>query len=521
MSAAQLACDDGPGNPPVAGDCATSYVISEPNCVYTTVPLTYELVITADADAQMGLEVDDAGTAVGGSGVVIIPPGGTHMYTFNSGDVYDITITNLNFLQTPCTPVETDIHYCCVAEAGFVVTSPICPEDDLEISIGQVQVFNLYTTDLLITDAAGVILDILPATPTSSPTMPTIGGATVAPIPYTYWAGLLGTGQTYYFYSYNELTVKQPVPDAAIGVNVADIGTGGAAGDDVCFDLSAVEDFFVPDPFPVIGMGPNADEGVTGGTGPFGYNVHEFGITGGTPPYSYEWDETGYVRHAVTGEGEVRVLYADDAEWSVTITDANGCSSETLVASNDGDSGSGVDFIVDIESYDITGDNPFTPAGEGEISIVVTGGDCGGAYTYDWSGPGGYTSSGSPTISDLHGGWYSVVVTCGDQTTEGWYWVPNEIPGTRSKTMETALSASPNPFQTETNISFSLGTDSDAQLAIYNVSGQKVADLFNGAMEAGVAYQTNFNAGPLANGIYFVKLTSAEGEQIEKLVLTK
>ena len=87
------------------------------------------------------------------------------------------------------------------------------------------------------------------------------------------------------------------------------------------------------------------------------------------------------------------------------------------------------------------------------------------------------------------------------------------------------MSAYPNPFYPETVISFDLYADSNVDLSIYNMVGQKVATLVNEFKENG-SYHVNWkgtdNAGTsLAAGIYLVKLTTSNGVLTNKVTLLK
>ncbi len=63
----------------------------------------------------------------------------------------------------------------------------------------------------------------------------------------------------------------------------------------------------------------------------------------------------------------------------------------------------------------------------------------------------------------------------------------------------------PNPFNPSTNISFSLPTDSDVQLEVYNLIGQKVASIINGKLATG-RHNVEFDASSLTSGVYVYKL---------------
>ena len=63
----------------------------------------------------------------------------------------------------------------------------------------------------------------------------------------------------------------------------------------------------------------------------------------------------------------------------------------------------------------------------------------------------------------------------------------------------------PNPFNPTTTISFSLKEQSDIELFITNVVGQKTAVLIEGNLSSGV-HQYTFNAQNLSSGVYFYTL---------------
>lgn len=82
----------------------------------------------------------------------------------------------------------------------------------------------------------------------------------------------------------------------------------------------------------------------------------------------------------------------------------------------------------------------------------------------------------------------------------------------------------PNPFNPSTIIRYTIGSQNhmpqDVDLSIYNLLGKKVATLVSEKQPTG-SYQINFNASYLAAGIYFYKLTTANFEQVRRMVLIK
>ena len=87
------------------------------------------------------------------------------------------------------------------------------------------------------------------------------------------------------------------------------------------------------------------------------------------------------------------------------------------------------------------------------------------------------------------------------------------------------LSAYPNPFNPVTNIGFEVPRESLVEISIFNLRGEKVADLVNGFKMPGT-YSINWDANNVASGIYFVHFTaSGDGftpvSNIQKLMLVK
>jgi hypothetical protein len=83
----------------------------------------------------------------------------------------------------------------------------------------------------------------------------------------------------------------------------------------------------------------------------------------------------------------------------------------------------------------------------------------------------------------------------------------------------------PNPFNPETEISFSLPERTQVSLVIYNILGEKVKTLVNETMDAGthsVCWNSRDEAGnSVASGVYFYRLKTESFDQTRKMVLMK
>ena len=78
----------------------------------------------------------------------------------------------------------------------------------------------------------------------------------------------------------------------------------------------------------------------------------------------------------------------------------------------------------------------------------------------------------------------------------------------------------PNPFNPSTNISYALPEKANVELSIYNMLGQKVAQLVNTSQEAGT-YTVNWNAGSLSSGVYIYRLSTGNQSITKRMMLIK
>ncbi|MEO8148570.1 MAG: T9SS type A sorting domain-containing protein, partial [Bacteroidia bacterium] len=82
--------------------------------------------------------------------------------------------------------------------------------------------------------------------------------------------------------------------------------------------------------------------------------------------------------------------------------------------------------------------------------------------------------------------------------------------------------AYPNPFHSATTIELK-NNNNDAHLTveIFNITGEKIAVLFDGDMSAGEVHQVKFDAANLGDGVYFYRITSGEAVLNGRVVLIR
>lgn len=78
----------------------------------------------------------------------------------------------------------------------------------------------------------------------------------------------------------------------------------------------------------------------------------------------------------------------------------------------------------------------------------------------------------------------------------------------------------PNPFNPVTQISFSLPERVEVNLSVFNIVGQKVAELVNGKLDTG-SYRVNWDGGSFTSGVYFYRLQAGDYRMTRKMVLFK
>ena len=79
----------------------------------------------------------------------------------------------------------------------------------------------------------------------------------------------------------------------------------------------------------------------------------------------------------------------------------------------------------------------------------------------------------------------------------------------------------PNPFNPSTTIEFAFAINTKAELNVYDILGNKVAELFNNNAEAGKIYEVQFKMSNLSSGVYFYKLTGVNKTETKKMLLLK
>lgn len=149
-----------------------------------------------------------------------------------------------------------------------------------------------------------------------------------------------------------------------------------------------------------------------------------------------------------------------------------------------------------------------------------------GSIVADKSGIAG-TSYAAPML-DANKRYYWRVLARGTDGADGPYstrW--NFTTGTASDVAEPSarpgfslLPNSPNPFSQQTTLRFSLDKRSRVHLALYDAAGKSALVVADKEMDAG-EHSASVDAQPLANGVYYCKLTVNGRSQTRQVVVKK
>jgi hypothetical protein len=78
----------------------------------------------------------------------------------------------------------------------------------------------------------------------------------------------------------------------------------------------------------------------------------------------------------------------------------------------------------------------------------------------------------------------------------------------------------PNPFNPSTTIRFGIPEKSYVKIAVYNLIGERVADLLNSELNSGY-HEVIFNTNELSSGIYFYSIEAGTFTNVKKMLLLK
>jgi serine protease len=259
-------------------------------------------------------------------------------------------------------------------------------------------------------------------------------------------------------------------------------------------------------------------------------------------PTNWSWDFGDGV--GMSTEQNPSYTYNDVGNYTVTLTATNAYGSDTETKTDYITvTEPGVD-VMHVHSIEVTRQSFWTFArGIATVTIYDQGGaPVSDATVYgDFSGPNSGSVNGTTNgngqvtfytnfVRNPSGEWCFEVT---DVTKSEWTYDPNANEVTKAcesgpayKLVDVVpdqfgLSQNyPNPFNPTTTVSFDLPEGFNVNLEVYNATGQKVATLVNGWMEAG-SHMVDFDATGLSSGVYFYRLEAGGMVAMRRMILMK
>ncbi len=213
-------------------------------------------------------------------------------------------------------------------------------------------------------------------------------------------------------------------------------------------------------------------------------------VSGGVAPYGYVWS---------TGDTGPRLYVVVDGNYSVTVTDANGCQQGTSVFVPRS-SGPALNHFA---TPDTLG------TGNGTATVVPINGN--GPFTYLWSN--GQTL---PTATGLAAGSYAVTVTDGNGCEVEDTVVVSLYTGLGEALAETNVLLYPNPTNGKFVLSFK-GLAGKVAIGVYDTLGKMVLSQESDIL---ATPSVEMDMGGFAEGVYMVRITQAGQSLHYRLVLT-
>lgn len=162
---------------------------------------------------------------------------------------------------------------------------------------------------------------------------------------------------------------------------------------------------------------------------------------------------------------------------------------------------------------------------DGELTHVAPKAPSAGAVTFSFR----YTAPAVPGVDTIYSNGNSVNFT-GGFDGDSWNFASNRavtiitptgVASVSGVPVEFALSQNfPNPFNPETNITFSITEKSKTSLEITDITGRVVQNIVNEVLAPGI-YSVKWNASAYPSGVYFYSLVSGGKREVKKLTLIK
>lgn len=215
-------------------------------------------------------------------------------------------------------------------------------------------------------------------------------------------------------------------------------------------------------------------------------------ISEGIAPFTYNW----------SNDSELEDLSSVPAgDYSVTVTDANGCTLEVSVSITE----------PNALTVSVTGTDDSNGSSTGTAMAMADGGTP--PYSYSWNG-----ESGTETLADLPTDTYEVEVTDANGcVVTGSVFVDN-IVGVEELDVFSGLSIAPNPTQGIATLTLDLASNSDVWITVFSLTGEEVERYYQPSVN-GVSHTIDLSS--FAEGLYFLRVTTENQSTTRRLIHLK
>ncbi len=217
---------------------------------------------------------------------------------------------------------------------------------------------------------------------------------------------------------------------------------------------------------------------------------------GGTEGYTYVWDD---------GNTTTENILTAPGPWSWTVTDSQGCEQTGAIDLS----------IPDAMSITLEATAATNMEQNGAIDATVTGGT--GSYGYIWYDELGNLFGTGEDLTGLPAGTYCLKVTDENECIAQACVVVENITSTIDRTLEQAISLSPNPTSDELKVSFEMPQQQEATLILLDISGQ---ELWRQQKQSS-SDEVIVNMGVYAEGVYLMKIVMGDSLVVKKVVVNK
>ncbi len=220
-------------------------------------------------------------------------------------------------------------------------------------------------------------------------------------------------------------------------------------------------------------------------------------ISGGVPPISIAWSN---------GQTGTTATNLCAGAYIASVTDAVGCLQTLAFIISEP---TALQLTVDEVSNDLHG------TGIGSVQVSINGGTT--PYSYTWT-LNGQTIATTQDLANLNAGTYAIVVTDGNGCTiQSGNIVVENLTGTEEPVWSEGAALQPNPASSYTQVMFKQPVTEPLDVQVFDLTGQLVIQRSFDSQTDNIRLDLT----GLASGVYHIKLHSAGGMAVRRLVVTQ